>query len=106
MTKMWCVNVAYWYGDESPRDMLECSVKLFLSKEEAVDELNKIIANDWTTEVEVNGETKLLSDCRGMQQDEDSGKYSEWYYAEDGTLAWVQHGTAYAYKGWVLEVEV
>lgn len=104
--KLWCVKVAYWYGDEPPSSTLECDVKLFLSKEEAVDALNKIIANDWTTEVEVNGETKLLADCRGMQQDENSRKYSEWYYAEDGTLAWVEYGTTHAYKGWVAGAEV
>jgi len=103
--KLWCVKVTYYYDEEAPRDTLECDVKLFTNEEDAVKELNSIIANDWTAEVEVNGDTKLLADCRGMQQDESSRRFSDWYYSEDGKLAWAV-GTTHAYKGQVVEIGV
>ena len=106
--KLWCVKVAYYYEEESPRDTLECDVKLFASKEEAVNELERAIRRDWTVELEVNenGEdvTKELADCRGKYEYA-SIKWSDWYYSEDGTLAWSYCGT-HGYKGWVEEIEI
>lgn len=101
---MWCVKTAYYYGEESPRDTLECDVKLFASKEEAVKELERIIRHDWMTEVFVTDEDerKMLADCRGKYEYA-SIKWSDWYYSEDGTLAWSYDGTAHGYKGWVEE---
>jgi hypothetical protein len=105
--KIWCVKVSYWYDQEAPRDTLECDVKLFSSKKAAVDELERVIREDWTTEVEVDGETKRLSDCRGMQEggSDSSRKYCDWYYSEDGTLAWTFFWNSHGYKGEVVEVD-
>ena len=103
---VWGVNVACWYGGEAPSAELACDVKLCRSKEDAIKELNRIIREDWTSEIEIDGETKSLADLRGMQQDEDSRKYSEWYYSEDGTLAWHQCGSRFSYRGEVVKLEV
>lgn len=106
--KLWCVKVAYYYGEEAPSDELAMDTKLFKSEEEAVKELERVIREDWTTEVRVDDDDKRksLADCRGMQEDEDSRKYSEWYYSEDGKLAWVQYGSTHSYRGEVVEIEV
>jgi len=103
---IWCVKVAFWYGGEAPSAELACDVKLCKSEEEAVKELNRIIREDWTSEIEIDDETKSLADLRGMQQDEDSRKYSEWYYSEDGKLAWQQCGSSFSCRGEVVKLEV
>lgn len=104
---MYAVKVAYHYKDESPRDALAIDVVLCDSKEDAVAKLNGIIRNDWTTEVYENGDYERepvpLADCRGKQADPDSVRYSDWYYAEDGTLAWAEDA-GYAYRGEVVEL--
>ena len=81
-------------------------MKLFASEDAAVRELNRAIREDWTSEIEIDGETKSLADLRGMQQDEDSRKYSDWYYSEDGKLAWHQCGSSFSYRGEVVKLEV
>ena len=104
--EIWCVKVAYRYGDEAPSAELACDVKLCMSEKDAINELNRIIRKDWTSEIEIDGETKSLADLRGMQQEEDSRKYSEWYYSEDGKLAWQQCGSSFSYRGEVVKLEV
>lgn len=104
--KVWLVKVAYWYDAEAPRDTLECDVKAFLSENAAIKELERVIREDWTTEVDVEGDAKSLADCRGMQQDNVSRKYSDWYYSEDGKLAWGFFSGSHGYKGEVVEIEV
>ncbi len=104
--QIWCVKTAYYYYCESPSEEIACDVKLFASEEDAVRELNRIIREDWTSEVEVNGDTKSLADCRGMQQDEGSRKYSDWYYSEDGKLAWHLCDGSFSYRGEVVKLEV
>lgn len=104
--ELWCVKVACWYGEEAPGAELACDVKLCRSEEDAIKELNRVIREDWTSEIEIDGETKSLADLRGMRQDEDSCKYSEWYYSEDGKLAWHQCGSDFAYRGEVVKLEV
>ena len=107
--KIWAVKVAYYYSDEAPRDTLECDVKLCSSKTAAIDELNRIIRDDWTTTIpdenSVDGE-KLLADCRGAQEDPDTRKYSDWYYAEDGMLAWSMFSDGHGYRGEVVQLEI
>ena len=104
---MWCVKSIYLYNDESPRDTLECDVCIFRTKEEAVKELNRIILEDWTAEVDVDGETKMLADCMGMCEDVGcSPKWSDWYYSEDGTKAWFMYDGTHGYKGEVEEIEI
>lgn len=109
MMKIWAVKVAYYYSDEAPRDTLECDVKLCANKKAAIDELNRIIRDDWTSTIpdenSVDGE-KLLADCRGAQEDPDSRKYSYWYYAKDGMLAWSIYTDGHGYKGEVVQLEV
>ena len=103
--RSWCVKTAYWYDEESPRDTLECDVKMFESEKDAVKELRRAIREDWTSEVEVNGRTRLLANCRGKSE-RDTVKWSDWYYSEDGKLAWFYHKSGGGYKGWVEEIEV
>lgn len=107
--KVWAVKVAYVYSGESPKDTLECDVKLCVSKKAAVAKLNRIIRDDWATTIPdeniVDGE-KLLADCLGAQEDTDSRKYSNWYYAKDGTIAWSMFDDGHGYKGEVVQLEV
>lgn len=103
---VWCVKTACYYYGESPSDEIACDVKLFASEEAAVRELNRAIREDWTSEIEIDGETKSLADMRGMQQDEDSRKYSDWYYSEDGKLAWRLCDGSFSYRGEVVKLEV
>ena len=102
--KKWAVRTVDYYESECYRDSLEMGLKLFKTKLEAVEELNRVIREDWTTEVEVDGDTRMLADCPGMSET-DSVKYSSWYYSEDGTLAWSFYGNGSGHKGEVIEVE-
>ena len=103
--KKWAVQTVDYYECECYRDSLEMGLKLFDTRLEAIDELNRVIRQDWTTEVEVDGETKMLADCYGMSET-DSVKYSSWYYSEDGTLAWSFWDNGSGHKGEVVEVEL
>lgn len=103
--KKWAVQTVDYYECECYRDSLEMGLKLFKTKLEALNELNRVIREDWTTEVEVNGETKKLADCPGMSET-DSVKYSSWYYSEDGALAWSFYDNGSGHKGEVVEVEL
>ena len=104
MTK-WAVQTVDYYEPECYRDPIETGLKLFDTRLEAIDELNRVIREDWTTEVEVDGETKMLADCYGMSEDY-SVKYSSWYYSDDGTLAWSFYDNGSGHKGEVVEVEL
>lgn len=107
--KVWAVKVTYHYSEEAPKDTLECDVKLCANKKSAIDELNRIIRDDWTTTIpdknSVDG-VKLLADCRGAQEYPDSRKYSDWYYDKDGMLAWSMFSDGHGYKGEVVQLEV
>lgn len=103
--KLWCVKVAYNYGEETPEHSLEMDVKLFSSEAEAIKELNRTIRDDWTTEIVVDGEEKKLADCPGTRLE--SAYYSEdmkmaWAFFWDGEDGWSDHG----YKGEVVQIEV
>lgn len=104
--EIWCVKTACYYYCESPSDEIACDVKLFAYEEDAIGELNRVIREDWTSEVEMDGETKSLADCRGMQQDKGSRKYSDWYYSKDGKLAWHLCEGSFSYRGEVVKLEV
>lgn len=101
----WAVKTADYYNDECYKDSLETSIKLFDTEKEAIDELMRIIRNDWTTEVYVGGEVKSLADCRGMSEYE-SSKYSQWSYSGDGKIAWAFDESGSGHKGEVVEVAV
>jgi hypothetical protein len=105
---VWAVKVSYHYGEESYRDELETDVKLFANFNDAVKELERIIRDDWTAEVEGDDymHPKSLADMRGHASDEDSIKYSHWYYSEDGTTAWAFYDDRYGYKGEVVQLPV
>ena len=102
--KKWAVQTVDYYESACYRDSLEMGLKLFKTKLEAVEELNRVIREDWTTEVEVDGNTRKLADCPGMSET-DSVKYSSWYYSEDGTLAWSFCDNGSGHKGEVIELE-
>lgn len=104
MTK-WAVQTVDYYDSECYRDTLEAGVDLFDSRRDAIRELNRVIREDWTTEVDVDGETKMLADCQGMSET-DSVKYSAWYYSEDGMVAWAFCDNGSGHKGEVFEIEV
>lgn len=104
--KKWAVQTVDYYEGETYRDSLEMDVKLFNTEEEAIRELNRAIRCDWTTEVVVDEEYVYLADCRGMSEQIDSVKYSEWYYSDDGKLAWAFYGAGSGHKGKVVEVEL
>ena len=103
--KKWAVQTVDYYEPECYRDMLETDVSLFDTRRDAIRELNRTIRDDWTTEVDVGGETKMLADCQGMSET-DSVKYSSWYYSEDGTIAWSFYDNGCGHKGEVVEIEV
>lgn len=103
--KLWAVMESCHYGYESYRDELSTGVRLFKDKAKAIEELERIIRNDWTVEVDVDGETKSLADCRGYPYD-DYPKHSECHYNEDGTLAWAFFSDDHGYRGEVCEVKV
>lgn len=103
--KLWAVKEACRYGYESYRDELSIGTRLFTTKEAAVKCLNDIIRNDWTVEVEVDGETKQLADCMGYPYD-GHPKHSECHYNEDGTLAWAFFSDDHGYRGEVCEVDI
>ena len=104
--EVWCVKESCYYYEESPGRELACGVKLCRSEEDAIMELNRMIREDWTSEVEIDGETKSLADCRGMREDPDSRNFSEWYYSEDGKLAWHRYLFRFSYRGEVEKLEV
>ena len=106
--KIWAVKVAYHYGDESYQHELDTDVKLFLDKNKAIKELERVIRDDWTAEVEGDDylHPKSLADMRGHASDEDSVKYSHWYYSEDGTVAWAFYTDGHGYKGEVVQLTV
>lgn len=101
LVKLWCVKVSYYYGEEMPEHVLETDVKLFLKEEDAVEELNRTIREDWTTEIMVDGEPKKLADCRGIVRESAA-------YSDDGKSAWAffWDGDDHGYKGEVSQVEV
>jgi hypothetical protein len=103
---VWCVKTACFYHGESPINEIACDVKLCASEEDAVRELNRVIREDWTSEVDVGGDTKSLADCRGIRLNEDSLNYLEWHYSEDGKLAWHLCDRAFSYRGEVAKLEV
>ena len=105
----WAVRQAYYYADESPMNAMLVEEGFFPDEESAIKELEGIIRNDWTTEVErtnERGETWAvpLADLRGYQSDSRSIRWSEVYYSEDGKCAWVQHSTGTTYRAEVVEV--
>ena len=103
MTK-WAVQTVDYYEQECYRDSIEMDIRLFDTKLEAVEELNRIIRDDWTTEVDVDGDVRMLADCPGKSEME-SEKYSSWYYSEYGTWAWAFNSSG-GHKGEVFEIEV
>ena len=105
---VWAVQVSYHYGEESYKDELETDVKLFTNFADAVKELERVIRHDWTAEVEGDDymHPKSLADMRGHASDEDSVKYSDWYYSEDGTTAWAFYSDGHGYKGEVVQLPV
>ena len=64
MTK-WAVQTVDYYESECYRDSLEMGLKLFKTKLEALNELNRVIREDWTTEVDIDGEYRLYCDYQG-----------------------------------------
>lgn len=92
------VQSEYWPG-EAPSRTLFGSFAIFDTKEEAVAFIEKVIREEWTTEVEMPTEEdeyhqEPLADHRGYQSDEDSMKWSDVCYAEDGTEAWADGGAS------------
>lgn len=104
MTK-WAVKTVDYYADECYKDSLWVEVRLFDTKSEAVEYLNSVIRDGWTTEVCVDGEIQSLAYCRGKSE-VDSVKYSAWYYSEDGETAWAFYSDGSGHKGEVVEMEV
>lgn len=109
--RYWAVRQAYYYADESPMNAMLVEESFSLDEESAVKELESIIRNDWTTEVEqTNDKGEVwavpLADLRGYQSDPQSIKWSEVYYSKDGKCAWVQHSTGTTYKAEVVEVRI
>ena len=106
--KVWAVKVSYHYSEESYQHELDTDVKLFRKKEDAIKELERIIRDDWTAEVEGDDylHPKSLADVRGQASDEDDVKYSHWYYSEDGTVAWAFYTDGHGYKGEVVELTI
>lgn len=102
--KVWCVKESNWYAEGAPRDELCTTVRLFRTREEALEEISRIIREDWTSEVVVDGESKPMADCKGMAE-QDSVKWSDWYYSEDGALAWFTRGSA-SYRVEANEIEL
>lgn len=105
----WAVRQAYYYADESPMNAMLITESFFTDEESAIKELESIIRNEWTTEVERTNEmgerwAVPLADLRGYQSDTQSMKWSDVYYSEDGRCAWVQHSTGTTYKAEVVEV--
>lgn len=105
----WAVRQAYYYADESPMNAMLITENFFTDEESAIKELESIIRNEWTTEVERTNEmgerwAVPLADLRGYQSDTQSMKWSDVYYSEDGRCAWVQHSTGTTYKAEVVEV--
>lgn len=104
--RLWCVKVSYYYAGECCRDTLETDVKLFESRDKAVKALEDIIRHDWMSEIPVDGKVRNLADCRGMPEDGVApSKYSDWYYSEDGEMAWCFLSTGSGYKGEVVEIK-
>lgn len=104
MTK-WAVETVDYYDSECYRDTLEMGLSLFDTRRDAIRELNRVILDDWTTEVDVDGEKKMLADCQGMSET-DSVKYSSWYYSGDGTIAWAFYPSGGGHKAEVFEIDV
>ncbi len=99
--KLWCVKVAYHYGEEMPEHSLEMDVKFFLSEAEAIKELNRTIREDWTTEIMVDGDVKKLADCPGTIRESAC-------YSDDMKSAWAffWDGDDHGYKGEVVQIEI
>lgn len=109
MRKVWAMVLTYYYPDESYKDTLSTYVKPYKTEAEAVDALNGIIRDDWTTEVPANddsGDYDLLADCPGYVEDHGTPKYSSCYYSEDRHLAWAYYTEGHGYRGEVKELEV
>lgn len=104
--ELWCVKVAYYYGDESYQNTLDIDVNLYRDKDVAIKMLEETIRSNWTCEVETEDGVKALADCRGMSEVADDPKYSSWHYSEDGMRAWCFFTDGHGYKGEVVKLEV
>ena len=103
--KLWCVRVAYHYGDETYSDTLSMDTALCGDKESAIKILEDRIRYDWGWEVSTQDGMKCLADCRGMSEDEESVKYSSWHYSEDGMRAWYFRENGNGQMGEVCQIE-
>ena len=70
---------------------------LLKTKEDALAFVEKVIRDEWTTTITIPTEEdqfheELLADHKGYQSDEDSVKWSDVYYSEEGDMAWYQRG--------------
>lgn len=70
---------------------------LFNTGDEALAFVEQVIRDEWTTTITIPTaedpfHEELLVDHKGYQSDENSVKWSDVYYSEDGDVAWYQHG--------------
>lgn len=81
------------YGDGNGDASVFCTI--FDDRDAALKYINDVIRNEWTTTVTIPTEEdefheELLADNKGFASDEDSIKWSEVHYDEDGEVAWYQ----------------
>lgn len=97
------VRVCYYEPDNSFKDTLLMDTFACESEAEAIAQLERVIRDDWTAEVETDSGAVSLADCRGQTQG-DYGQHGYWSYAKDGKTAWMFYSNGYGYKGEVVEL--
>ena len=98
-TEQWAVMQAEVYPGEGCASGMWTGFTIFDTLEEAVARVEDIIRNEWTSTIGTDKDNKdiMLADHRGYCWPEGSVKWSEVYYAEDGTEAWQELGDQVKY---------
>lgn len=92
--KKWAVlQCETGYGDGNGDASAFCTI--FDDRDKALKYINDVIRNEWTTTVTIPTEEdefheELLADNKGYTYPSDGIKWSDVYYAEDGSEAWYQ----------------
>lgn len=84
-----------FYKDEPSGTAGFCSLRQFETEEDAIQFLNYLIRNEWTTTVPADTEDgeALLADVPGYG--EEDGKYAPCHYSSDRRLAWDDNDSRY-----------